>query len=123
MTSFISFFFYVLLPLYAVPFVITVSMKNRRALAIAALVLGLPLIAIIIYAMREANNPDNNASSFGAAIFLCAIVLVCVGLIAGVIARLILLGRQAMAASPRARAGIMLGCFSCLPVLLALLMV
>ncbi|MFZ6780812.1 hypothetical protein ACO0LD_28600 [Undibacterium sp. Ji83W] len=123
MTSFLSFFFYVCLPLYAIPFLIMVSMPNRRALVIAALVLGLPIIAIIIYLFREVNNPDDNASSFGEAILLCGLALVCIALIAGAITRLILLGRRATAASPRTRAGIMLGCFSCLPALLAMLVI
>ncbi|MFZ6681822.1 hypothetical protein [Undibacterium sp. Tian12W] len=123
MTFFMSFLFSVFLPLYALPFCIMAFMPGRRALAIAGSVLGLPIIAFIIFVFREMSNPDNNASSFGVAILLCSLALVCMALVAGAITRLILLRRQAVVASPRVRAGIMLGGFLCLPVLLASLMV
>ncbi|MFZ6709569.1 hypothetical protein [Undibacterium sp. TC9W] len=96
-------------------------MPDRRALAIAGFVLGLPIIAFTIFAFREVSNPDNNASSFGAAILMCSVALVSTALAAGAITRLILLRRQAAAASLRVRAGIMLGGFLCLPVLLVMI--
>lgn len=123
MTSFLSFFFYVCLPLYAIPFLIMAAMPDRRALTIAALVFGLPIIAIFIYVFREMSIPDNNASSFGGAILLCGLALVCMALTAGAITRLILLSRKVMLLSTRGRAAIMAGCFLCLPVMLALLMI
>ncbi|MFZ6732025.1 hypothetical protein ACO0LG_08910 [Undibacterium sp. Ji42W] len=98
-------------------------MPGRRALVIAGLVPGLPIIAFTTFAFREMSNPDNNASSFGVAILLCSLALVCMALVAGAITRLILLRRQAAVDSPRAWAGIMLGCFLCLPVMLAVLVI
>ncbi|WP_162042843.1 hypothetical protein [Undibacterium sp. YM2] len=118
-----SFLFSVFLPFYALPFCIMAFMPSRRALSIAGFVLGLPIIAFTIFAFREVSNPDNNASSFGTAILMCSVALVSTALVAGAITRLILLRRQTVVASPRVRAGIMLGGFLCLPVLLAVLVI
>ncbi|MFZ6709571.1 hypothetical protein [Undibacterium sp. TC9W] len=118
-----KFFLFLCVSLYAVPFLITASMHTRRSLTIAVLALIFPAIAIIIYIFREMIDPDHHASSIGVVILFWSLALVCAGLISGATSRLILLRRQAVVASPRVRAGIMLGCFSCLPVLLAVLVI
>lgn len=72
---------------YTIPFVIIVSMPNRRRLIAATLILGVPIIAFITFVLIAGVDLLQS-------LLFCLLNMICMGFLVGITVRNILLNEQ-----------------------------